>query len=113
MCGSKWIQGKDLSVMTKPIPTGGVLQCHSQPPGCGKSTSTGSGNMLHIAIHPSPVQGRAAGTGHTCPLSKPSGTQLRLAKEALAPQRPSALCLPLAHRTPEPPVLTAAPPAWG
>lgn len=84
----------------------------SQQVGCSSIVPSPWGQEKHIhrlrerAAHShlsQPCPGRAAGTGHTCPASKPSGTQLRLAKEAPAPQRPSALCLPLTHRAPRAP----------
>lgn len=83
-CGNKWIQLKDPSVLTKPLPTRWEAPASLSAPGTKKSTSEGSGNVLHIPIHPSPVQGRPVGTGHTCPVCKPSGTwahRLRLAEE--------------------------------
>lgn len=70
-------------MLTKPLPTRWEAPASLSAPGTKKSTSEGSENVLHIPIHPSPVQGRPAGTGHTCPVCKPSGTwahRLRLAK---------------------------------
>lgn len=113
MCGSKRIQWRDLSVMTKPLPNRWGSPVSLPAPGIWEKHIH---RLWECAAHshPSqPCQGRAAGTGHTCPVSKPRGTQLRLAEEALAPERPSALCLPLAHGEPlEPPVPTATPPAY-
>lgn len=80
------------------------VRCSSVAPGprdLGKARPQAPGTRC--TPRPSPVRRRAAGTGHTCTVSQPRGTRahrLRLAGEAPAPHRPSALRFPLAYGAP-------------